>query len=181
MIKNPRYVSNYIQKPNSNYCFYQISSQVSKPKSKLFRPYDLDSPNSNSRQTSPCSPTTTKKSTPSPTNLSNSTSSVPDELQTSSSGRDKQVFNSLGLVQQSTDIISEKASSVQDLSQRSPSISTSEDSTSVEMISIKQDEHLDKSVSNVSSAVTLKRKSVFSSNTKKSSNRKQSKTITTTQ
>ncbi|CAF1166624.1 unnamed protein product [Adineta steineri] len=136
----------------------------SKPKLKLFRPYDLDSPNSNSHQTPPSSPSITKKSTPSPTILSN-----PDESQTTTTsfGKEKQLFNSLGLVQQSTDLISETSSST-----------TSEESSSIETVSSQQDNHSDKSHSNIkdsSLSVTFKRKSTFSSNTKQSSNRKQSK------
>jgi len=156
-----------------NNSFQQQSSSLSKPKSKLFRPYDLDSPNSNSHQTSPSSPTATKKSTPSPSTFPSTTSAFPDESQTiTSAGKEKQLFNSLGLVQQSTDIISENSSFIE----TSPSITISEDSTSIETISTQQDNHLDKSVSVIkdsSSSNKLKRKSFCSSN--KSSNRKQSK------
>jgi len=65
----------------------------SKSKSKLFRPYDLDSPTTS---ISPSTSTTKKSSTPSPNNPSSDDfSSMP------SSGKEKQLLNSLGLVQPS--------------------------------------------------------------------------------
>ncbi|CAF0853838.1 unnamed protein product [Rotaria sordida] len=147
------------------------SSHLSKPKLKLFRPYDLDSRNSNSNQTSPSSPTVTKKSTPSPSTCVNSNSTISDESQTVTSfGKEKQLFNTLGLVQQSTDILTEKSSFIQ--------TSPSESSTAIETIFTQQDNHLDNSLSNTkdsSLSATFKRKSAFSSNTQNSSNRKQLK------
>ncbi|CAF2358682.1 unnamed protein product [Rotaria sp. Silwood2] len=133
------------------------SSQLSKPKLKLFRPYDLDSPNSNSHQTSP------SPSTYVPSNVT-----VPDELQptVTSSGKEKQLFNTLGLVQQSTDIQIEKSSFVE--------TAPLEDSTSIETVFMQQD-NIPFNTKDSSLSVTLKRKSVFSSNTQNSSNRKQSK------
>jgi hypothetical protein len=100
-----------------------------------------------------------------------------DELKTAtSSGKEKQLFNSLGLVQQSADALSEKSSFIE----TSPSMTISEDSTSTETNTTQQDNGIEKSLSNrkVSSSPTkLKRKS--NSVSKNSSNRKQSKIDTT--
>ncbi|UJR26085.1 hypothetical protein I4U23_007431 [Adineta vaga] len=142
--------------------------QPSKPKLKLFRPYDLDSPTANSRQTSPSSPT-------SPI-IPNNPSKLPHETQTTLSfGKEKQLFNSLGLVQQSTNVLAEKSSFIE----TSPSVTTSEESLSIDTIlTPQQDNHPDKLLSNTndsSLSSTIKRKSVFSSNTKQSSHRKQLK------
>jgi len=79
---------------------------------------------------------------------------LPDESQiATSSGKEKQLFNSLGLAQQSTDVKSEKSL----FTETSPSITTDEESTPIETILTQQDNHPDKS---------LKRKSSFSSNRK---------------
>ncbi|CAF1393677.1 unnamed protein product [Rotaria magnacalcarata] len=129
-------------------------SEISKPKLKLFRPYDLDdSPTSKSHQSSPSSPSiTNKKSTSSPLSCTNSNSTLSDESQTrTSSGKEKQLFNSLGLVQQSTDIIPETSSQT---------IAVGEDSTSMD------DNILSKTKDSSSLSTTNKRKSVFSSNQK---------------
>ena len=138
-------------------------SKLSKPKSKLFRPYDLDSPNSTAHQTLPPSPTAPKKFSP----PSSNTSIFLNDLQTTaSSGKEKQLFNSLGLAQQPTDSPSEK----------SPSVTISDDSASIEITAAQQDDGVEKSPSNrkpPSSPNKLKRKSNPAS--KKSSNRKQSK------
>ncbi|CAF0796709.1 unnamed protein product [Rotaria sp. Silwood1] len=147
-------------------------SQLSKPKLKLFRPYDLDTPNSNSHQASPSSPNVTKKSTLSPSTCSNSNLTISDESQqtVSSSGKEKQLFNTLGLVQQSTDLLTEKSSLIETV--------PLEDSTSNETVFTQEDNRLDNILSNTKDSslfVTLKRKSVFSSNTQNSPNRKQSK------
>jgi hypothetical protein len=108
-------------------------------------------------------------------NFSNGISTFLDESQTTtSSGKEKQLFNSLGLVQQSTDVTPENSSHIG----TSPSITKIEDSSSNEMILPQQDNHLDQSLSNTkdsSLSATHKRKSGSSSNRKKSPNRKQSK------
>ena len=87
-----------------------------------------------------------------------------------SSGKEKQLFNSLGLVQQSTDLLSSEKSS---FIETSPSITISEDSTSLEIMTTQEDNGLDKSRQDVSSPIKLKRKSISPS--KKSSHRKQSR------
>ncbi|CAF3678616.1 unnamed protein product [Rotaria socialis] len=141
-------------------------SEISKPKLKLFRPYDLDdSPTSKSHQTSPSSPsaTTNKKSTSSPLSCSNSNSTISDESQTTTpSGKEKQLFNSLGLVQQSTDLIPETSPQ---------SIAIGEDAASMD------DNILSHTKDSSSLSITYKRKSVFSSNRKQSKINKINNTV----
>ncbi|CAF1156645.1 unnamed protein product [Adineta ricciae] len=150
----------------------EATSQSSKPKSKLFRPYDLDSPAINSQRTSPSSPIAIVR-------RHNSFIPTDESLTTISSGKETQLFNSLGLVQQSADVLSEKSSSVE----TSPSVTiTSEESSSIDTVLTPQpDNHPQKTSSHSNDSTlsgTLKRKSVFSSNKTQSSHRKQSKHAT---
>ena len=120
----------------------------------------MDSPNSTSHQ--PSSPTATKKSLPSPSTFPNTPPTFLDT--SSSSGKEKQLFNSLGLVQQSTDLSSEP----------SPVVSTNEDSISIDTMTAASDESNSETDQKESPApVKFKRKSI--SPEKTSSHRKQSK------
>jgi hypothetical protein len=88
---------------------------------------------------------------------------LPDESQiATSSGKEKQLFNSLGLAQQSTDVKSEKSL----FTETSPSITTDEESTPIETILTQQDNHPLSTTKDSSLPITLKRKSSFSSNRK---------------
>ena len=90
-----------------------------------------------------------------------------------SSGKEKQLFNSLGLAQQSNDAKSEGTLCIE----KSSSI-TKDEQSPIETILRQPDNQLDGpifSTIDASLSSTLKRKSVFTSNTQHSSNRKQSK------
>lgn len=150
----------------------QRTPQTSKLPLKLFRPYELDGPEIKARQVS--SSSTAKQSIPSPSISSNNVLNIfeenrpPSSSSSSSSGREKQLFNSLGLVQPSTDLIADKSSIIADQSQSSPSISSNEETSP--RSDIEAEKHSPDSTN-------MKRKSIFTypNPNKTSSYRKQFK------
>lgn len=155
---------------------HQRTSQTPKAPLKLFRPYELDGPETKPRQVSSSSPP--KKSISSPPMPSNNASTMFEENRppsssssssTSSLGREKQLFSSLGLVQPPMHLVAEKNSIDADQSQSSPSVSPKSDVESEKLSGSEEKNQPD--------STNLKRKSIFNypNPNKTSSHRKQFK------